>query len=149
MIGVFDGQNRVKTESGHFDKYREVILERKKYLTPLIVSFASTSIAADSVKATVRVIATDSLRNADPRIFLIIFQDSMPYGLLGPLNFVCRRIVPPDTLGIRIPVDSLAPLDTFNINLSTANIWNTTKLGLISFIQDNTTKAIIQAVIKR
>ncbi len=147
---MFDGQIKVEEGTDPKTKYREVIEARRPDSTRIKLSIESADTNGGNINITLRTIATDTVTANTVRLFVIIIQDSMPYGLVGPLCFVARKVIPPDTLGINIP-DSLRnePNDTFNITLGTPNIWHNPKLGVISFIQDISTKKVIQAVIKR
>lgn len=144
---VFDGIISVQEPNDPKAKYREVINVRRADSTLIKLTFEKTEMTSDSLKVTLRAITTDSITATKLRLFLLIIQDSMSYGITGPLCFVARKIVPPDTIGF--PFRHIAPFDTFDTTLTVPNIWNTTKLGVISFIQDISTKKIIQAIIKR
>ncbi len=145
--GMFDGIIKVQEANDPKTKFREVIENRLKDSTRIKLTIEQTDTLNGNVNVRIRTIATDSILETDPRLFMVILQDSMPYGINGPLYFVGRKIVPPDTFGL--PFRHITVNDTFDTTLSVTNNWHSRHLGVITFIQDISTKKVIQAVIKR
>ena len=148
--GVFDGNlPGIQEPIDPKTKYEQVIESHLPDSTRLILTIEGADTLAGSVNIRIRTVATDSIIGGNPRLFAMIIQDSMKYGMTGDSLFssVCRRIIPPDTIGM--PFAHTAPNDTFDTTLTVTNLWHTTRLGVLTFVQDISNKRVIQAVMKR
>lgn len=149
--GVFDGIVKVQEPIDPKTKYDQVITDRLPDSTRLVLTIESADTLAGSVNIRIRAITTDSIIGGNPRLFAMIIQDSMKYGMTGDslFSYVCRRIIPPDTTVIGIPFAHTVPNDTFDTTLTVTNLWHASNLGVLTFIQDISSKKVIQAVMKR
>lgn len=130
-------------------KYMQVIDSRLPDSTRLVLAVEGADTLAGSVNIRIRTIATDTLNGGTFRLFAMVLQDSMKYGMTGDSLFyyVCRKIIPPDTLGI--PFTHLMPNDTFDTTLTVTNQWHIGALAVLAFVQDISNKKVIQAVMKK
>lgn len=145
---LFDGTGPVWTTDPpqNYQTYKTHIINRRNQKSPLKIKLEPQT---GIIKATI--IATDVINATNLRLFFIICEDSIRFSLSGAydsvFNHVMRAIIPNEN-GIAC---ALTLGDSLNQEVSFTLMpgWNRTQLKVISFVQDMTTKEILQSAVKK
>lgn len=142
---IVDGTDRVREENpdayyttfgGHIDLARAQ--------PPRLRIGLEDSVRADTIRVRLVFEATDTISIQGASFFVAVFEDSLRAEDGLYYNQVVRQILP-DQNGFPLVLKSGA-LDT---TVTFVNRWPGAKLGIASFIQDMTSKEILQAAVKR
>ncbi len=148
-VVVFDGLYNVQTQNPEDDypTYKNYITSERSKKTSLRLNIEK-EIDGSIVSLKVKVVAVDSIVPSDYRLFIVLTEDSVYFKQAGAPDsifyFVMRKMIP-DENGVEInPVfpDSIIK----NANFILQPNWNIDKLNIITFVQDMSTKEVIQAV---
>lgn len=149
---LFDGTGPVWTQdpSQNYQTYKNYIISRRNKKSPLLIKLAShLQSNTGIIKATV--VPTDTITMTNLSLFFVICEDSVRFIISGAtdtiFNHVMRLMIPnengiPCTLAFG---DSLIKETQFSLNQN----WNRDNLKIISFVQNLTTKEILQSAIKK
>lgn len=150
-IVVFDGLYKVQTENpdDNYPVFKNHIINRRTELTPLKMD-CETSVSSSLVNVKIHIVTVDSIRGTY-HLFLILTEDSVYFKQAGAPDsiffFVMRKMVPNEN-GIEINLnhpDSIVQELDFALNPA----WQDDRLGIVAFVQDTTTKEILQAKVKK
>lgn len=151
-IVVFDGLHKIQTEKPEDDYpvYKNCIISERSRKTNLRLRLEST-LEGNLASLKIHIIAIDSIKPSDYRLFIVITEDSVYFKQTGAPDsifyFVMRKMIP-DEQGIEINLvypDSIIEERDFLIQSN----WNINKVGIVVFIQDMETKEVMQAITKR
>lgn len=149
---LFDGTGPIWTTdpTQNYQTYKTHIINRRNYKSPLRIKLES-QIQTNTCNIKATIIPTDIINASNLRLFFIVCEDSVRFTLAGAydsiFNHVMRAMVP-DQNGIACTLtlgDSLTREVSFILNQA----WNTTQLKVISFIQDISTKEVLQSAVKK
>ncbi|MEO0079421.1 MAG: hypothetical protein ABIK44_01930 [candidate division WOR-3 bacterium] len=148
-------QEQITSPDSFYAAYQAEFLGARSRTTVLAMALDSATTLIDSQRVSigVRVHPTDTVANRLTGVNLvgIVFEDSVPYysPLRGETVYasVAVRQVIGDTWGVPIRLSFGADLDT--VLTTPTGSWRFDKVGVAAFVQDTTTKEVLQAVMKR
>jgi hypothetical protein len=134
----FDGTTSVHEVSSvpdAYSKYRQKIDERLAVSAPLnIESTAALDDSSGEMSTMIRVI--DPFADEALRFYAVLYENEV-----GEYNYVVRDILPSQELSISAPGDSIEVSRVFDID----TLWNKEELGMVVFVQSDSTKQVLQA----
>lgn len=149
-IVVFDGTNKIQTSDPSLDypTYKTQIMGCRSKKSPFRLRLNANQ-TGNTVNLVLHIIAIDSLQNSDLRIFFIAYEDDVVFIQAGApdtiFDYVVRKMIP-DENGIPLNIQQNdSTVQTAQFNLS--DHWHADKMGLVAFIQDMTTKEVLQAMV--
>jgi len=149
---VFDGIHIVQTEDPNQDyaTYKNFIISERNR-EPKLRLHLETNLIAFSVNLKLHIVVVDSIKIDDRYLFFVVYEDSVYFAQSGApestFNYVMRKMVPDERgipIGLSYP-DSIVKEVNFNLQ----DNWHKDKLGIVAFIQDKTTKEVLQAIVEK
>uniref|UniRef100_A0A7C6A8V2 Omp28-related outer membrane protein n=1 Tax=candidate division WOR-3 bacterium TaxID=2052148 RepID=A0A7C6A8V2_UNCW3 len=149
---LFDGTGPVWTSDPNedYETYKNYLIGRRNQKSPLRLHL-ETSIQADTGIIKTTVVVIDSIPANDLRILVVLYEDSVRFWLPGASDSIFSRVMRlmiPDENGIACALaflDSVGKEVRFPLNQN----WNRNQLGVVAFVQDFTTKEVLQAILKK
>jgi hypothetical protein len=122
--------------------------QRVNILSPVSIILTDSTIG-DSVKIKARIYCESSLTNSGTTLYVAVYEDSIKYasppGSNGETEFhwVMRSMLP-NSNGTQL---TLLPgdLNTYEFKYWKNPVWNQNQIRIMAFVQDNTTKEIVNA----
>ncbi len=149
---VFDGGDVIRTSGPehNYETFRNYILAARS-VTPKAQLSLEATLATGTGTVRVRATGVDSTPVESLRLFIVVQEDSVrtcPSGATDSVfNGVMRQMLP-DENGTRVSLlkgDTLVVEETFPIK----EFWNRSMLGAVAFVQDMTTRKILQTAFCR
>lgn len=149
---LFDGTGPVWTTdpSEDYATYKNYLIGRRGKKSALRMAL-TTQLRADTVIAQTTIAAIDSITANDLRLLIVLYEDSVRFHLIGASDSIFNRVMRlmiPDENGIACTLnfgDSLNKEVRFNLNQTLKQ----NQLGLVAFVQDFTTKEVLQAILRK
>ncbi len=152
---VFDGRlgPQVEVPDSFYPVYRDMIDGARSVPAVVEMRLDSLRTRVDSQVAVIglAVNPTDSAVDTMTglRLVTVVFEDSVPYEMLGDTFYarMVARAVLADTFGIPLTLKFGREFDT-TLRVP-AREWNVERLGVVAFLQDCTSRRVLQSVVRR